>query len=290
MVHFDCEGPNDRIVWAADVVATPSSSHDSIPQLDPDYWDRVRSVPRTKLKRLRLGRRVGPKPELDGPNAPDPELVVSAQSTIKMASYLGTGGICTAYRGTWFGVPIVAKYVHRMDDVRPLADEVHAYLCLDHLRGPVIPEFFGLYRTDSFALLILEDVGDMINNPFGPEPRTRPNDYDLDDLDEWTCLDDQERCAFSFHEIKHFLTCMRNNQSRLVMRHIPCAHGWRRARGHLSQKCRQRTQRNSPHRLLTCSASYMRNPQMRRTTIFEGRSWIRYVKHVSLSYLPPTMY
>jgi hypothetical protein len=255
MVHFDCERPrpSNRTIWAADVVATPSASQDSIPKLNDDYWDCVSSVPRRKLGRLGVG--VEPKPKLEGPNAPDPELLVSAQSTLKLTDNIGEGGVCTAYRGTWFGVPIVAKYVDTMDDVRPFAREVHAYLRLGHLRGSVIPEFFGLYRTDSFALLILEDAGNIINDPFGPEPRTRPNFDYRHTLGEWAGLDDQERCVFNFHEIYHLLIWLGNNQTWRVMRRVPCPHVWRRTHGHILQKCRQRTQRNSPYRLFTCSAS-----------------------------------
>jgi hypothetical protein len=197
MVHFDCEGPDNTIIWAADVVATPSSPHRSIPPLNPDYWDRAYWVPWNKLGRL--GALImGQKPHLEGPNAPDPELLVSAQSTIKFTDNLGHGGTCTAYRGTWFGVPIVAKYAHKKVDVRPFAQEVHAYLRLGHLRGSVVPEFFGLYRTDSFALVVLEDAGDMISEPFGPEPKMRLDRDYRKDLDEWAGLDDQERCAFNF--------------------------------------------------------------------------------------------
>jgi hypothetical protein len=143
-----------------------------------------------------------------GPNSPDPELLVSSRSTIKLTDNLGAGGTCAAYRGTWFGV---AKYVDVMDDARKLSEEVHAHLRLGHLRGSVIPKFFGLYRSDSFSLFVLEVAGDMINNKhFGPEPRTRPNraTFDkwapLDDtFDEWAALDEQDRCAFEFHVIKH---------------------------------------------------------------------------------------
>jgi hypothetical protein len=200
MVHFDCEGQNNRIVEAADVVAIPSSSHDSIPSLDLDFWRRMRHVPAAKLVRLR----VEPKPELEGTNSLDPELLVSSRSTIKLTDTLSAGETCTAYRGTWFGVPIVAKYFHMSEDSRLCAQEVHAYLRLGHLRGSVIPEFFGLYRTDSFALLVLEDVGDIINKPFGPEPRTHLDRDYRKNLDEWAALDNQERCVFTFDETNAF--------------------------------------------------------------------------------------
>jgi hypothetical protein len=199
MVHFDCEDINGSIVWAADVVATPSSSHDSIPSLDSAFWDRVSSVPLTKLERLGV---LDPNPKLEGPNSPDPELLITLPSTMKLTTILGRGGTCVAYCGTWFGVPIVVKESLGSDGAHRFAREVHAYLRLGHLRGSVVPEFFGLYRTDLSVHLVLEDAGDMT---YGEVPTYRDQDsnYEDDDSkdDDWAVLDIQERCTFNSHEI-----------------------------------------------------------------------------------------
>jgi hypothetical protein len=221
MVHFDCEGRNDRDIWAVDVIATPSSSHRSIPKLDDDYWDRMRAVPRIKLARLG----VKPNSIREGPDLPNPELLVSSQSTIKISAEVATGATCTAFRGTWFGVPIVVKRCYTMDYVCPLAEEVHAYLRLGHLCGSVVPEFFGLYRSDFFALVVLEDAGDKIKEPL--IPRTCLDEDYLDTVDCWPDLDVQERCAFNFHAITCLLTWLWNDQAGLVLCHVPCPHVWR---------------------------------------------------------------
>jgi hypothetical protein len=193
MAHFDCKDEIGSEVWAVSLVATPSSSHDAIPKLDSYYWDGASSVPSAKL--ARLGVDLNWRRNFDGPNLPDPELAVSSQSTMKITAILDIGEDATSvYRGTWFGVRIVSKKIDNMDsyykhDVAyQFLCEVHAYLRLCHLRGTVVPEFFGLYRSDSFALLVLEDAGE----PF------------FDDLDgcgeivsdEWAVLDVQERCVF----------------------------------------------------------------------------------------------
>jgi hypothetical protein len=247
-VHFDCEGENNRDIWAADVIATPSSSHRSIPKLDDDYWDCVSFVPLTKLKRLG----VEPNEIRKGPDWPDPELLISSQSTMKLTANLGRGATCTAYRGTWFGVPIVVKRGHMPDDFFLLAQEVHAYLRLDHVRGSVVPEFFGLYRSDTFTLLVLEDAGDKIDEP--SIPRMCVDQKYLKNLDRWPDLDVQERYAFNFHAITCLLTWLWNDQTRIVLCHVPCPHGWRGTRGHVCPKCRAGPQRNSSYRLFTCSA------------------------------------
>jgi hypothetical protein len=247
-VHFDCEEDNDEIVWIADVVATPSSSHDSIPSLDSDFWDRVLSVPQAKLERLGV---VNPYPKLEGPNSPDPQVLITLQSTMKLTTYLGRGGTCDAFRGTWFGVSIVAKDGDESGDSRLFAREVHAYLRLGYLCGSVVPEFFGLYRTDDFALLVLEDAGDMI---YRHVPSTYRDPYSDDHrpvtVDHWADLDIQDRCAFNSHEITCLLTCQRKKKDQPFLRHVPCPHVWRQTWGHFPHKCRQRTKRNSPYRLL----------------------------------------
>jgi hypothetical protein len=189
-VHFDCEDDNDRNVWIADVVATPSSTHDSIPSLDSDFWDRVSSVPRTKLERVG----VRPNPKLVGPNSPDPQLLITSPSTMKLTTYIGRGGTCDAFRGTWLGLPIVAKDGDRSNNARRFSREVHAYLRLGHLCGSVVPEFFGLYRTDSFALLVLEDAGDMTYRHVPHVSRTYRDTGNRPD--HWAVLDVQERWHF----------------------------------------------------------------------------------------------
>jgi hypothetical protein len=56
----------------------------------------------------------------------------------------------------------------------PTPPEAESYLrSLAHLSGTVVLEFFGLYRSDHFAMLVLEDGGCAI--------------------DSWCELDDQER-------------------------------------------------------------------------------------------------
>jgi hypothetical protein len=64
-------------------------------------------------------------------------------------------------RATWLDVPLVAK-IATVKKSPVLGHEAIAYLgYLAHLRGVIIPEFFGLYRSEGRAYLLLEDVGSM---------------------------------------------------------------------------------------------------------------------------------
>jgi hypothetical protein len=136
---------NRDFIWAINVVAKPSSSPRSVPLLDIAYWKHVVSTPFTDR------------------DCPDPNLLAGSPSTLTLTNYIGQGGTCAAFRGTWHGVPIVVKYIQNGYST-PFVREARAYLGgLANLRGTVVPEFFGLYRSDYFALLVSEDCGNMIS-------------------------------------------------------------------------------------------------------------------------------
>jgi hypothetical protein len=162
---------NRDTIWAVDVVAKPSSSPRSVPLLDPAYWIRVQSDSAPEV----LHDQEDWKETLDDTGAPDPNLLVGSPSTLTMTSYIGPGGTCAAFRGTWHGVAIVAKYI-QSEYSTPFVDEARAYLGgLAPFQGTVVPGFFGLYRSDYFALLVFEDCGNRIS--------------------DWDDLDLQERCV-----------------------------------------------------------------------------------------------
>jgi hypothetical protein len=168
---------NRDAVWAIDVIAKPSSSSHSVPSLDSAYWKRAISTPLTKCAPLGAHDLEDSKSTLKDTDSPDPNLLVASPSTLTLTSYIGPGGTCAAFRGTWYGVPIVIKYIQRHESA-PFANEARAYLGgLANLRGKVVPEFFGLHRSDIFALLVFEDCGNKIS--------------------DWHDLDLQERCVFA---------------------------------------------------------------------------------------------
>jgi hypothetical protein len=145
--------PMDRgAIWAIVAVAKASSSPRSVPSLDSAYWKRVSSAPLTKRS-----------PLCDHEDTPDLDLLANSPSTLILSSYIGHGATCAAFRGTWQGVPIVAKYIESKYST-PFVGEAKAYLGgLARLRGTIVPEFFGLYRSNFFALLVFEDCGDKIS-------------------------------------------------------------------------------------------------------------------------------
>jgi hypothetical protein len=148
----------DRDVnWPIIAVAKPSSSPRSVPLLDAAYWKGVFSAAPTNTLCLDW------KAPRKDTGTQDPNLLVDTPSILTLKSYIGPGGTCAAFRGTWHGVPIVVKYSLNKYST-PFAREAQAYLGgLAHLRGTVVPEFFGIYRSDFFALLVFEDCGDKIS-------------------------------------------------------------------------------------------------------------------------------
>jgi hypothetical protein len=140
-------------IWAIIAVAKPSSSPGSVPSLDSAYWKRVSSDPLPKRS-----------PLCDHEDTPDLDILANSPSTLILSSYISHGATCAAFRGTWHGVPIVAKYIESKYSA-PFVGEAKAYLGgLARLRGTIVPEFFGLYRSTSFfALLVFEDCGDKIS-------------------------------------------------------------------------------------------------------------------------------
>jgi hypothetical protein len=154
---------NRNAIWALRVVAKPFSSPQSLPSFDPAYWKCVVSRPQCP-------RGIE--------NYPDPYRLVGSPSTLTLTRYIDQGNTCAAFRGTWYGAPVVVKYIQSEYSAR-FVSEAQVYLSgIAHLRGKVIPQFFGLYRTDFFALLVVEDCGNAIS--------------------QWHDLDLQERCAKCF--------------------------------------------------------------------------------------------
>jgi hypothetical protein len=181
-------------IWAITAVAKPSSSPGSVPSLDSAYWKRVFPAPLTKRSRI-----------CDQEDTPELGLLVGSPSTLALTSYIGRGGTCAAFRGTWHGVPIVAKYIQSKYST-PFVGEANAYLGgLARLRGTIVPEFFGLYRSNFFALLVVEDCGDRIS--------------------KWDDLDLEERCVLVIfiHAIESSLT---RRQAGLVLHRISSPHVW----------------------------------------------------------------
>jgi hypothetical protein len=136
-------------------------------------------------------------------------------------------------RGTWHGLPIMIDMCSAncpWDAPEHLSHVAKVHLRhLQDLRGAVVPEFFGLYRTDFQALLIYEDVGGFR-------------------VDAWSDLDFQERCAkhifFNFSMmIVPFAYENWTKQPRRVLRCISRPHVWhnlrRPVRGIFTVSCYQ---------------------------------------------------
>jgi hypothetical protein len=133
-----------------------------------DYWPRL-------WRQARVPYEEKQKIGLEDSHAHDlrlAESLMASPATIKI-----TTSSSDQRRGTWHGVPIMIQMypVDRPTEQFSHAAKVHLRHLQD-LRGAVVPEFFGLYRTDSQALLIYEDVGGFY-------------------VDSWSDLDFQERCA-----------------------------------------------------------------------------------------------
>jgi hypothetical protein len=62
-------------------------------------------------------------------------------------------------RGTWYGASVVAKHSVPKDSESLARETLFCKHHLAHLRGIIVPEFLGLYRSDGWALLVLVDVG-----------------------------------------------------------------------------------------------------------------------------------
>jgi hypothetical protein len=178
---------NRDFIWAIIVIAKPSSPPNSLPLLDSAYWKRVVSPPSPLAKRARLGLE-NSNAALEETDTLNPNLLVGSPSTLTLTSYIGQGATCAAIRGTWHGAPIVVKFIEEQYSF-PFVDEARVYLGgLAHLRGAVVPEFFGLYRSDCFALLVFEDCGDSIS--------------------DWDGLDLQERCVHAnIHSCDDYHLC-----------------------------------------------------------------------------------
>jgi hypothetical protein len=88
--------------------------------------------------------------------------LMASPSIINFTEYIGKGATGMALRGSWYGASVVAKHsVPR--DTEALAREALLYKHhLAHLRGIIVPEFLGLYHSDGWSLLVLEDVGSTI--------------------------------------------------------------------------------------------------------------------------------
>jgi hypothetical protein len=85
--------------------------------------------------------------------------IVALPSTINLTECLSDAETGMTFRGTWYGASIVAKH-SVPEHSEHLAREALFYKDhLEHLRGLVVPQFIGLYRSDGWALLVLEDVG-----------------------------------------------------------------------------------------------------------------------------------
>jgi hypothetical protein len=102
-----------------------------------------------------------------------------AFSTINFTEYIANGATGMAHRGSWYDASVVAKHSVPRDS-EALAREALFYKHhLARLRGIVVPEFLGLYRSDGWSLLVLEDVG----------PTTKPT------ANPWEGWSEQQRCV-----------------------------------------------------------------------------------------------
>jgi hypothetical protein len=154
---------NRYFLWAIVAVTKPSCLPHSVPLLDSAYWKCVVSPP-SALANRRLRDLEHWETAAEDTDSSNPDLLVGSPSTLTLTSYVGQGGTCAAFRGTWHGVSVVVKYIQH-DYSTPFVREAQAYLgSLAHLRGTVVPEFFGLYRSDYFALLVFEDCGNTISD------------------------------------------------------------------------------------------------------------------------------
>jgi hypothetical protein len=219
LVHFDIDGLNKDVIFLVDVLATPSSPLDLLPSLNGLYWDRALSGPSevdyvsTLLHRswhpwrclflqqamtdeeatraAVLGEQSWERwqsarsalstsaPDFlsagsTGPPSSEHDTLVSSTSTMRFTTCMGEVATSMALRGFWYGASIVAKH-----SVPAQSEALFYKRHLAHLRGIVVPEFLGLYRSDDWTLLILEDVDSTI------KPTAIP----------WEGWSEQEKCV-----------------------------------------------------------------------------------------------
>jgi hypothetical protein len=85
--------------------------------------------------------------------------VLSAPSSImRFNRYCGEETAGMAVRGHWYGTAIYAKHAMPKESQALEREALFYKRNLAHLRGAIVPEFFGFYRSDFWSLLVLEDV------------------------------------------------------------------------------------------------------------------------------------
>jgi hypothetical protein len=124
-----------------------------------DSWRRVRREFSPRTTDLLLS-----------PAASDPSLtpaeferqrraIVAAPSTIKFTEFVAEEGATgMALRGHWYGATI-GKHAAPTRSQALLREALFYKDHFAHLRGVIVPEFLGLYRSDFWALLVLKDAG-----------------------------------------------------------------------------------------------------------------------------------
>jgi hypothetical protein len=83
--------------------------------------------------------------------------IVAAPSTINLTELVGEGATGMAFRGQWHGAAIVAKHAMPKESQALVRESLFYKEHLAHLRGVIIPEFLGLYRSDGWAMMVLEE-------------------------------------------------------------------------------------------------------------------------------------
>jgi hypothetical protein len=129
---------------------------------------------------------------------------------IHFASYANCGSTGDVLRATWLDIPLVAKIVATVDK-SPVGHEAIAYVgYLAHLRGVIVPEFLGLYRSEE-----REYVGEHVEEIAREDEKYSENDEPYV-YRRWNLLNESERFVHGSFFVRSYRTLANVGVARIL--------------------------------------------------------------------------